>query len=106
MDELNVFGTIVLVVAGGLLLALLLIKIGERFPIPEPAIFLLLAAVASDAFPPLAERLTILEVERIGVVALIVILFNGGTLVGWRRFRVSAVPIFTPPGLRVASERP
>jgi len=34
-------------------------------------------------------------VERIGVVALIVILFNGGTLVGWRRFRVAAVPIFT-----------
>ena len=23
------------------------------------------------------------------------ILFNGGTLVGWRRFRVAAVPIFT-----------
>jgi potassium/hydrogen antiporter len=34
-------------------------------------------------------------VERIGVVALIVILFNGGTLVGWRRFRVAAVPIFS-----------
>ena len=95
MDELDVFGTIVLVVAGGLLLALLLIKIGERFPIPEPAIFLILAAVASDAFPPLAERLTIVEVERIGVVAVIVILFNGGTLVGWRRFRLAAVPIFT-----------
>jgi cell volume regulation protein A len=29
------------------------------------------------------------------VFALIVILFNGGTLVGWRRFRVAAVPIFT-----------
>jgi potassium/hydrogen antiporter len=34
-------------------------------------------------------------VERIGVVALIVILFNGGTLVGSRRFRVAAVPIFS-----------
>ena len=95
MDEITSFGTMVLVVAGGLLLALLLIKVGERYPIPEPAIFLLLAAVASDAFPALAERLTILEVERIGVVALIVILFNGGTLVGWRRFRIAAVPIFT-----------
>jgi potassium/hydrogen antiporter len=95
VDELTTFGTIVLVVAGGLLLALLLIKIGERYPVPEPAIFLLLAAVASDAFPALGERLTILEVERIGVVALIVILFNGGTLVGWRRFRVAALPIFT-----------
>ncbi len=84
-----------LVVAGGLLLALLAIKLGDRFPIPEPALFLVLAAVASDVFPSLGERLSIREVERIGVVALIVILFNGGTLVGWRRFRVAAVPIFT-----------
>ena len=95
MDELTVFGTIVLVVAGGLLLALLLSKVSERFPVPEPVIFLLLAAVASDIFPRLGERLSILEVERIGVVALIIILFNGGTLVGWRRFRVAAVPIFS-----------
>jgi cell volume regulation protein A len=95
MEELSAFGTIVLIVAGGLLLALLAIKIGERFPIPEPALFLVLAAVASDVFPGLSERLTIVDVERIAVVALIVILFDGGTLVGWRRFRVAAVPIFT-----------
>jgi cell volume regulation protein A len=95
VDELTVFGTIVLVVAGGLLLALTATKLSERFPVPEPALFLLLAAVASDVFPELSERLSIKEVERIGVVALIVILFNGGTLVGWRRFRVAAVPIFS-----------
>src|SRR5215217_6140927 len=95
MEELTVFGTIVLVVAGGLLLALIATKLNERFPVPEPAVFLLLAAVASDVFPELGDRLSIKEVERIGVVALIVILFNGGTLVGWRRFRVAAVPIFT-----------
>jgi cell volume regulation protein A len=85
----------VLVVSGGLLLALIATKLNERFPVPEPAVFLLLAAVASDVFPELGDRLSIREVERIGVVALIVILFNGGTLVGWRRFRVAAVPIFT-----------
>jgi len=85
----------VLVVAGGLLLALVATKLNERFPVPEPAVFLLLAAIASDVFPELGERLSIRDVERIGVVALIVILFNGGTLVGWRRFRVAAVPIFT-----------
>ena len=93
MDELTTFGTIVLVVVGGLLLALLATKLNERFPVPEPAVFLVLAAVASDIFPELSERLSILEVERIAVVALIIILFNGGTLVGWRRFRVAAVPI-------------
>ena len=95
MEELTTFGTIVLIVAGGLLLALVATKLNERFPVPEPAVFLLLAAIASDVFPELAERLSIRDVERIGVVALIVILFNGGTLVGWRRFRVAAVPIFT-----------
>jgi potassium/hydrogen antiporter len=95
LDELTSFGTIVLVVAGGLLLALLATKLNERFPVPEPAVFLLLAAVASDVFPELSDRLSILEVERIAVVALIIILFNGGTLVGWRRFRIAAVPIFT-----------
>lgn len=95
MDELSVFGTIVLIVAAGLLLALLASKVGERFPIPAPALFLVVAAIASDVFPRLSEHLTILEVERIGVVALIVILFNGGTLVGWRHFRAAAVPIFS-----------
>jgi cell volume regulation protein A len=95
VEELAGFGAIVLVVAGGLLLALLATKLNERFPVPEPGVFLLLAAVASDLFPELGERLSIKEVERIGVVAVIVILFNGGTLVGWRRFRVAAVPIFT-----------
>jgi cell volume regulation protein A len=95
VDELTSFGTIVLVVAGGLLLALLATKLNERFPVPEPAVFLLLAAVASDVFPELSDRLSILEVERVAVVALIIILFNGGTLVGWRQFRVAAVPIIS-----------
>jgi potassium/hydrogen antiporter len=95
VDELTVFGTIVLVVAGGLLLALLATKLSEYVPVPEPAVFLVLAAVASDVFPELSDRVSIEDVERIAVVALIVILFNGGTLVGWRRFRVAAVPIFT-----------
>jgi potassium/hydrogen antiporter len=69
--------------------------LNERFPVPEPGIFLVFAAIASDVFPGLADALSTQEVERIGVVAIIVILFNGGTLVGWRRFRVAAVPIFT-----------
>ena len=34
-------------------------------------------------------------VERIAVVALIVILFNGGIDIGWRRFRASAGPILS-----------
>lgn len=93
MDEVSEFGLVVLVVAGGFSLALLTSKISERFPIPAPALFLLAAAVASDLFPSLADALSIRDVGRIGVVALILILFDGGMLVGWRRFRIAAVPI-------------
>jgi potassium/hydrogen antiporter len=93
VDEINAFGTIVLVVAGGVTLAVVTSKLAERYPVPAPAIFLLVAAVASDVFPSLADPLTFQTVERIGVVAIIIILFDGGMHVGWRRFRGSLAPI-------------
>ena len=93
MHEITAFGTIVLVVGG----ALRARRPGEQAdlvrPVPAPAIFLLAAAVASDMFPRLGDELSIETVERVGVVALILILFDGGMHVGWRRFRGSAVPI-------------
>src|ERR671934_1410443 len=93
MSEFHEFGTIVLVVALGFFGALGTYKLTERFPVPAPALFLLVAAVASDVFPGLASAISIHNVERIGVVALIVILFDGGMQVGWRRFRGAALPI-------------
>ena len=89
MDELADFGALVLVVAAGFLVALLGRKFSDRFPIPAPAIFLLAAALA----PAVLEDIRV--VERIGVVALILILFDGGMHVGWRRFRRAWVPITT-----------
>ena len=41
------------------------------------------------------DAVPIVTVERIAVVALIVILFNGGIDIGWRRFRASAAPILS-----------
>jgi cell volume regulation protein A len=93
VDEILEFGTVVLVVAAGFSLALAAYKLTERFPIPAPALFLLAAAVASDVFPSLSDHVPTKTVERVGVVALIVILFDGGMHVGWRRFRASSVPI-------------
>jgi cell volume regulation protein A len=93
VDEISSFGTIVLVVAGGASLAVLASKLTSYVPVPAPAVFLLAAAVASDLFPSLADAVSIQEVERIGVVALILILFDGGMHVGWRRFRAAVVPI-------------
>ena len=78
MSELLEFGKVVLVVGAGFSLALASSELTGRFPLPRPAIFLFAAALASDLFPSLAERVSIREVERIGVVALIIILFDGG----------------------------
>ncbi len=93
MSEIADFGIVILLVSTGFGLALLSMKLTERLSIPSPAIFLLAAAAASDLWPSLYEHATIRSVERIAVVALIVILFNGGLDIGWMRFRKSALPI-------------
>jgi potassium/hydrogen antiporter len=93
VDEILSFGTIVLVVGAAFALAVLVIKLTARFPIPSPALFLVAAAGFSDLFPSVNDHFSIRAAERIGVVALIVILFDGGMDVGWRRFRRAAFPI-------------
>jgi potassium/hydrogen antiporter len=91
--EITDFGLVVVVVAGIVALAVLSSKLSERFPIPAPAIFLLAAALAAQVWPRLGHQLSIKDVERLAVVALIAILFDGGVRIGWRRFRVAVVPI-------------
>jgi potassium/hydrogen antiporter len=92
VSEISEFGQIVFVVAAGASLALL----GrERLAVPTAALFLIGAAAASDLVPELADEVSFVTVERIGVVALIVILFDGGLDIGWRRFRASALPILS-----------
>jgi cell volume regulation protein A len=93
MHEVTHFGAIVLLVSAALSLALLSNKLSERLRVPSAGLFLLAAALASDLWPRLGDALSIRDVERIAVVALIVILFDGGMRVGWARFRESAVPI-------------
>jgi cell volume regulation protein A len=87
VEELSEFGAIVLVIAAGAMVALFAWKLSERYPIPAPAFFL----VAALLFPVVIEDIQ--TVERIAVVALILILFDGGMHIGWRRFRRSAFPI-------------
>jgi potassium/hydrogen antiporter len=93
VHDLTSFGLTVLLVAAALSAALLASKLSARISIPSAAVFLVAAAVASDVFPSLT--LSIGTVERVGTIALIVILFNGGASIGLRRFRVVAVPIAT-----------
>ena len=75
------------------MLALFATKMTRRIGVPAPAVFLAAAAVASDLFPSLGDHVDTRTVERIGVVAIVVILLDGGMHVGWRRFREAAVPI-------------
>ena len=93
MTEITDFGLVILIVAAIVALAVLSNKLSEQVPIPAPAIFLLAAAAVVHFWPRLGRQLSILDVERVAVVALVVILFDGGMRVGWKRFRVAAVPI-------------
>jgi cell volume regulation protein A len=92
MHEVHTFGLVVLLVAAAFALAVLSSRVSERVSLPGPALFLLAAAVLSDVFPSLG-RLQIRTVERIGVVALVVILFDGGSRIGLRRLRTAIVPV-------------
>jgi cell volume regulation protein A len=95
MPEIADFATIILIVAGGFSLAALSTRVTEHVPVPAPAIFLIAAAVVSDLWPDIYDDVDVKTVERIAVVALIVILFNGGMEIGWRRLRGSLRPVLS-----------
>ena len=91
MHDQAAFGLALLAVSGGVALALLGSKASARISLPSAVVFLVVTALVSDAVPSLG--LSILTVDRIATVALVVILFEGGASMGWRRFRGAIVPI-------------
>lgn len=92
MSDVEHFALLVLVVGVTMTAAVLSNRISERIRIPAPAIFLLAAAVASDLMPALG-RLSVTTIQRVVSVALVVILFDGGMHIGWRRFRSAAIAV-------------
>ena len=54
MHEVHEFGLIVLLISTGFALAVISSRVSERLRIPGPALFLIAAALLSDAFPSLA----------------------------------------------------
>ena len=68
MDSIEPFGLTLLAVAAVASFALLSNQVSKRLRIPAPAIFLLVAAAASDLFPSLAG-LSIVAVEQVVTVA-------------------------------------
>src|SRR3990170_320879 len=96
MTEIADFAAVLVLIAGAVAFAVMSTTLtGRRVPVPAPAIFLVAAAVVSDIWPRVNEVVPILTVERIAVVALIVILFNGGMDIGWGRVRAAAAPILS-----------
>jgi potassium/hydrogen antiporter len=93
MGEITRYGLAILIVSGILAVAVVSNRVSERVPIPAPAIFLLAAALTVHFWPSVGREISVLEVERVAVVALILILFDGGARVGSKRFRAAAVPI-------------
>jgi cell volume regulation protein A len=89
MNDVMGFGLAIAVVGGAGLLAVLSNRLSQRLKVPAPAIFLLAAAVASDLMPALG-RVPVVTVQRVVTVALVVLLFDGGMHIGWRRFRSAA----------------
>ena len=94
MTDVAPFGLLVLLVSGTGLLAVLSNRLSERIQIPAPLFFLAGAAVAAQVFPDL-HALPHRTVERIVTVALVVILFDGGLSIGWKRLRPAAGAVLT-----------
>src|SRR5665647_1596135 len=92
MTDQFAFSIVVLVVAAVLIAGTFSSRLTAWLRIPAPALFLIVAAVVAlflPAFGPAARDID----ERIVSVALVLILFNGGMHIGWRRFRAAAGPI-------------
>jgi len=88
------FGALVGLSALALLGAVLSSRLSQWLRVPAPVIFLVVAAVASALVPALRIP-SIQWVQRVVSVALVLILFDGGMRIGWRRFRGAAGPIVT-----------
>ena len=90
-DEFT-FSLILLVVAAVLIAGTFSSRLTAWLRIPAPALFLVVAAVVASFLPALGPEAWNID-ERIVSVALVLILFDGGMHIGWRRFRAAAAPI-------------
>jgi cell volume regulation protein A len=95
VDDILEFGKLVLFASGGLTLAIGVRIVAGRLGVPTAGLLLVAAAAASDLVDRLATVLSFEDVQRITTLALIVILFQGGSAIGVRRFRRAAAPILT-----------
>ncbi len=89
MSEEFIFSIVVVVVAAIFIAGTFSSRLTEWLRIPAPALFLIVSAVAALFLPSLGPAARSID-ERIVSVALVLILFDGGMHIGWRRFRAAA----------------
>ncbi|WP_394554762.1 cation:proton antiporter [Agromyces sp. MMS24-JH15] len=92
MSDEFLFSILVLVVGAVLLAGTFSSRLTAWLRIPAPALFLILAAIVALFLPELGPAARQID-ERIVSVALVLILFDGGMRIGWRRFRDALGPI-------------
>ncbi len=86
MNETTHFGFLILLCGAVGLVAVLSNGLTERLKVPAPLLVLAGAALAVNLTPQL-HALPEKTVEEVVTIALIVILFDGGTHIGWSRLR-------------------
>lgn len=93
MDDLAAFFPDLLVAASLLAAALALAPVFQHLRLPGPAAFLAVGVVAGLAGLDIREAFSPLEIEKIGILALYGILFQGGLATGFAAWRRCAGPI-------------
>jgi potassium/hydrogen antiporter len=92
VSETYHYALIVLLASAAMLASVLANRLTERLKIPAPLLVLAAAAVAAWVVPGLSDMQE-RTVERVVVLALVLILFDGGMHIGWSRFKAAAAPI-------------
>lgn len=92
MSDTDRYALAVLLASLAALAAVLLNRLTERIKVPTPLLMLVGAAVVANLAPVFRLR-DVVTVEHVVTVALVLILFDGGIHIGWRRFRAAAGPI-------------
>jgi len=93
VSEITDFGAVVLAVSVALFVALLAMRVADRVHLPYAGLILVAAALIAGGSETLQDALSVEDVQNIAVVALVVILFDGGLHIGAARFRRSLRPI-------------
>jgi len=92
MHDLVPYAVLLLVVSVAGLAAIASSRLSEWTRVPAPALFLVVAAVASDLVPRLGG-LEVVTNQRLVTVALVIILFDGGMHIGWGRMRPNVAAV-------------